>query len=105
MQSSASAESDRDTVKPLRAWNDDGWYISGEGIGLTFYVASRGATPPPEIVDIFNDLEKIPRAYESQSAMKDVCLGFCYDPLSALGSLYANNRCRYDSHNRDYVCR
>jgi hypothetical protein len=105
MQSSSSAESDRDTVKPLRAWNDDGWYISGEGIALKVYLASKGTPPPREIVDIFNDLEKLPRGQETQSARKDVCLGFCYDPLSGLGLLYANHRCGYNSNDHDYVCR
>ena len=91
------------TVKPLRAWNEDGWYFSAEGIGLAAYTTGNGTTPPQEIVDLFNELQKVPHAQETQSDRKDVCLGFCYDPLSGLGLLYANHRCRYDGH--DYVCR
>jgi hypothetical protein len=90
-------------VKPLRAWNDDGWYVSAEGMGLRAYTTDKGTTPPQEIVDLFNELEKLPRIRETQSERRDVCLGFCYDPLSGLGLLYANHRCRYDGH--DYVCR
>lgn len=103
MQSSESVPRNGDTVKPLRAWNDDGWYFSAEGIGLEAYVIDKGTTPPQEIVDLFNELQKIPRARETQSDRKDVCFGFCYDPLSGLGLLYANHRCRYDGHT--YACR
>jgi len=103
LQSSKSAS--RDYVKPLREWNADGWYVNGEGTGLKAYVSNKGAAPPQEIVDLFNELQKIPHAQENQSDMKDVCLGFCYDPISGLGSLYANNRCNYDSLTHGYVCR
>jgi hypothetical protein len=103
MQSSDSATRNWDTVKPLRAWNEDGWYFSAEGIGLKTYATDNGTSPPQEIVGLFNELQKIPRARETQSDRKDVCLGFCYDPLSGLGLLYANHRCRYDGHA--YVCR
>jgi len=103
MQSSESATQNWETVKPLRAWNDDGWYVRAEGIGLKAYTTDKGTTPPQEIVDLFNELQKIPRTWKTQSDGKDVCLGFCYDPLSGLGFLFANHRCRYDGHA--YVCR
>jgi hypothetical protein len=92
-----------ENVRPVRAWNADEWYLIGENIALHSYTA--GTTPPPEIVALFHDLENLPRLPESASDMKDICLGFCYDPLSGLGYLYANHRCRYDDTQRDYVCR
>ena len=91
------------TVRPVSAWNADEWYLIGENIDLHSYTA--GATPPPEIVAFFHDLENLPRLPESTSDRKDICLGFCYDPLSGLGYLYANHRCRYDDTQRDFVCR
>lgn len=94
-----------DPVKPLRAWNVDGWFVMGEGITLKSYIGDKGATPPPEIVELFNELAKIPRVGEHHSEMNDVCFGFCYDPLSALGLLFANHRCLYDRTRKDYVCR
>jgi hypothetical protein len=103
VQSSEGVTRNRDTVKPLRAWNDDGWYFNAEGVGLRAYTTDKGTNPPQEIVDLFNELQKIPRDGETQSERKDVCLGFCYDPLSGLGLLYANQRCGYDGHA--YVCR
>ena len=105
IQSSQVATRSWDLVQPLRTWNVDGWYFTGEGVGLKADTTDKGANPPQEIVDLFYDLERLPRLRESESDRKDVCLGFCYDPLSGLGLLYANHRCRYDASLRRYVCR
>ena len=91
-------------VKPLRKWNEEGWYVYGAGLGLQAYTTDRGETPPDEIVELFNELEKLPRSKETHEERRDVCLGFCYDPLSGLGALYANHRCRIDAHS-EVVCR
>jgi len=79
-------------VKPVRNWNADNWYVIVEGAGLKAYTKDD-AVPPPDIVNLFNQLEKLPRSSPGQEEMRDVCLGFCYDPLSAMGYLFANNRC------------
>lgn len=92
-----------DEIKPLRAWNVEGWYFTAEGAGLQAYTTNTGSTPPQEIIDLFWDLEKAPRSTVSESDLKDVCLGFCYDPLSGLGFLYAGDRCFNNGH--DIVCR
>ena len=75
----------------------------GENINLRAY--TDGTMPPPEIVQLFQDLEKLPQHQGPVSDQKDVCLGFCYDALSGMGRLYANHRCGYDATRRDYVCR
>ena len=95
--------SDWDMAKPLRDWNEDGWYVNGDGIGLKVYLGREGTAPPEEITQLFNDLEKIPRMSVTQREMRDVCLGFCYDPIAGLGYLYANHRCRYVG--RKVVCK
>ena len=105
IQSSKSVKADRQEVKPLRTWNVDGWYLSGTEIGLAAYASDKGNTPPQDVINLFNDLSQISHAEETQSEMADVCFGFCYDPLSGLGLLYANHRCRYDAIRKDYVCR
>jgi hypothetical protein len=92
-----------DEIKPLRAWSAEGWYFTAEGAGLKAYTTDTGSTPPRGIVDLFWDLEKVPRSSVSESDLKDVCLGFCYDPLSGLGYLYAADRCFNNGH--DIVCR
>lgn len=95
----------RDTVKPLRSWNDDGWYVQTQTGGRRAYTKGNATNPPQDIVDLFNELRKTPQASETHEERKDVCLGFCYDPLSALGFLYANQRCGYDDQKKTYVCR
>jgi hypothetical protein len=92
-----------DPIKPVRNWNADNWYVIAEGAGLKTYTTENGSAPPKELVDLFNDLEKLPHSSETQSELKDVCLGFCYDPLSAMGYLYANHRCFNAGHGN--VCR
>jgi hypothetical protein len=104
IQSSESANRNPVEVKPLRKWNEDGWYVAGQGLALKAYTTEKGESPPHEIVRLFNELETLPRSRESQSEVRDVCLGFCYDPLSGLGAVYANHRCRYDEHGK-VVCR
>lgn len=92
-----------DPVKPVRNWNADNWYVIAEGSGLKSYTIDNRSLPPRELVDLFNDLENLPHWSEAQSELKDVCLGFCYDPLSAMGYLYANHRCFNGGHG--VVCR
>jgi hypothetical protein len=105
IQSSQVPNRNWELVRPVRAWNAEGWYFTGEGIDLRVYRTDRGANPPKEITDLFHDLYELPRLRESDAGRKDICLGFCYDPLSALGLLYANHRCRYDATVNRYVCR
>jgi hypothetical protein len=103
MESPEFGRKQRDTVKPLRAWSVDGWYVTGQDIGIRAYTTDTGQNPPQEIVDLFHELQNVPRSAETQQKMRDICLGFCYDPLSALGWLYVNHRCFNDGQGQ--VCR
>jgi hypothetical protein len=103
IQSSKTAKSNRELIGPLRRWDDEGWYVWGEEVGFTAYTKENQATPPQEVVDLFHDLEKIPRTNKTSEDRKDVCLGFCYDPVSELGALYANHRCSWEGSH--VVCR
>ena len=107
IQSSKTMKSNRELIKPLRRWNDEGWYVAGEEVQLQAYTKENHGVPPQEVIDLFHDLERIPRTHETSEGRKDVCLGFCYDPLSGLGALYANHRCRWEDSNGDarVVCR
>jgi hypothetical protein len=102
VESSAHEKRQQDVVKPIWNWNADRWYFSN-GSGLREYGAFNGSNPPQEVVDLFRELDGTPRNSEAQFELKDVCLGFCYDPLSAMGWLYSNHRCFNDSHG--VVCR
>jgi hypothetical protein len=91
-------------IKPLRAWNADGWYFILEGSGIHSANSENGISSPQEIVALFNDIEATPRSSATRSdSLKDVCLGFGYDPISALGYLYSNHRCF--NAGRGFVCR
>ena len=102
VESSAHEKRQRDVVKPIWNWNADRWYFSN-GSGLREYDAFNGSNPPQAVIDLFRELDGIPRYSETQSELRDVCLGFCYDPLSAMGWLYSNHRCFNDGHGD--VCR
>ena len=105
IQSSKTLKPTREQIAPLRRWSDEGWFVGGEEMELQAYTKENQATPSQEVVDLFHDLETVPRTRETSEDRKDVCLGFCYDPLSGLGALYANHRCRDDTIVNDYVCR
>jgi hypothetical protein len=103
VQASVTARRKWDTITPLRAWNADGWYFLEERSGLRSYTTQKGTAPPRDIVALFHDIAAAPRSYQTQRDRKDVCLGFCYDPLAGLGYLYANHRCFNGSSG--FVCR
>jgi hypothetical protein len=88
--------------KPLRKWNDEAWFVMDKNFVLNVYRPSQGETPPREILDLFHEFEKLPAPNGQSRVMKDVCLGFCYDPISALGFIYANDRCRQSDSG--FVC-
>jgi hypothetical protein len=98
LQSPNFAKREPTAVKPLRAWNAEGWYFYAANSGIFSNTTENGTAPPKEIVALFRDIEAAPRSAETQSELKDVCLGFCYDPLSAMGYLYSNHRCFNDGH-------
>lgn len=103
LSGAAQVKDNSDIVKPIRDWSADRWYVNPEGGSLKIYDAANGSPPPKEIVDLFNDLAKLPQSNQRQSEYRDVCLGFCYDPLSEMGYLYANHRCFNTGHG--VVCR
>jgi len=84
------------TVKPIRKWNEDAWYVSADRFGTKAYTSENGLTPPPNILDLFLRIQQLPTHDRYNIVMRDVCLGFCYDPLSDLGELYENHRCYGD---------
>jgi hypothetical protein len=100
---SSSRSRESQDVHPIRAWNADGWYVNERHSGLQIYGIDGRPTPPETIVALFNDLEKIPHSSSYGWQLRDVCLGFCYDPLSAMGALFWNHRCFDAGHGP--VCR
>jgi hypothetical protein len=85
-------------AKALRAWNADGWYVVASESLLTFTSEYR-SQPPRETLDLFEAVRSLPviQAFQMKTE-RDVCLGFCYDPVAALGFVYENHHCRTDEN-------
>lgn len=103
VRSTQYKKNENQTIPPIRAWDADNWYFRVEDSPILEYTSRNGTAPPAEVVKLFNDLEAAPRSALTQYVLKDVCLGFCYDPLAGLGRLYANERCHYEGGHM--VCR
>jgi hypothetical protein len=88
--------------KRLRDWNSEGWYIAGVGNAWLVLTTENGVTPPKEVVDLFYEIAALPTMSSSGTDARDVCLGFCYDPPAAMGSLFVNQRCRSGPDGLDY---
>jgi hypothetical protein len=69
-----------------RSWNAEGWYVLLKDSRLLAFTTEQGTTPPAEITDVFHEIEKLPAERERTFTARDVCLGFCYDPVAALVS-------------------
>jgi hypothetical protein len=79
-------------AKVLRAWNADGWYVVVKDSRLWAFTSNHG-NPPPEVTDLFHKLETLPTTEERSMTVRDICLGFCYGPVAALGFQYSNQSC------------
>ena len=80
--------------KALRAWNAEGWYVSLKDAQVMSFTSEAGTAPPLGIVELFHGMEGMTLSEQPAFTVRDVCLGFCYDPLAALGlsSLKARTR-------------
>jgi hypothetical protein len=80
--------------KALRSWNAEGWYVVLKDSRLLAFTSEYGTVPPKEVRDLFHELAKLPLSEERLFAVRDVCLGFCYDPVAALGFSILQQRTR-----------
>lgn len=78
----------------LRNWKAEGWYVRTRH-GVLAFTTEYGTKPPTLIVGLFHDLESRAPKEQNLGSEKDVCLGFCYDPLAGLGFAFANQRCSW----------
>ena len=78
---------------PLRRWNAEGWYVLIKDRQLLAFTTEYRTVPLPEIEDMFHEIENLPVPKERTWAAQDVCLGFCYGSVAALGFKYPNEPC------------
>lgn len=72
------------SAQRLRSWNADGWYVVLKDSRILAFTTEYGTAPPEEVTKLFYEIESLPFRHDSRLAVRDVCLGFCYDPLAAL---------------------
>jgi hypothetical protein len=78
--------------KALKSWDAEGWYVVLKDKRLLTFSTEYGTSPPKEVVELFHEIESLPASEEQPFATRDVCLGFCYDPMAALGFVVRRHR-------------
>ncbi len=89
----------RSSAEPLRKWEGEGWYVRLKGSRISAFTSENGMTPPAGIVAFFREVQDLPTTEQAGDEIKDVCLGFCYDPVAGLGKIYVNERCSTGANN------
>ena len=80
--------------RALRARHGEGWYTEMDSFRITAFTTENATPPPADLVNFFREVEGAPSAGEgSHYEVRDVCLGFCYDPKAGLGYSAENQRC------------
>jgi len=74
----------------LHSWNAEGWYAVSDAKILAFTTENKAALPQL-VVDMFSELNKLPAEAKWTEHLRDICLGFCYGPVAALGFRFANS--------------
>ncbi|HZU29332.1 MAG TPA: hypothetical protein VFA04_27665 [Bryobacteraceae bacterium] len=69
----------------LWSWNAEGWYVVLDDQRLLTFTTESRSAPPPPVTKIFNEIEALPSDPVGSFFLRDICFGFCYDPIAALG--------------------
>ena len=77
----------------LWSWNAEGWYVVLKDKRLVAFTSEHQPTPPREITDLFQEVQGLPGSELKSRTVHDICLGFCYGPVAALGFQYSNQPC------------
>jgi hypothetical protein len=89
-------------AEQLRSWNADGWYVVLEDRRLLAFTTENRLKAPREVIDLLHRIESLPTQGSADGLIRDVCLGFCYGPVAALGFVYPNQPCfKLTSHRTD----
>ena len=68
--------------RSLRSWNAEGWYVIVENSQPVGFLSEHQTAPPREVIDLFEELRRIPLIEERPHVFRDICLGFCYSPVA-----------------------
>jgi hypothetical protein len=88
--------------RALRVWRGEGWYTEMHSFAITAFTTENANTPPADLVAFFREVEEAPSSgTSSDGEVRDVCLGFCYDPKAGLGYRAENQRCWYPADRKE----
>lgn len=86
-------------AKALWSWNAEGWYVVLKESRLLAFTSEYGTAPPQEVTALFHEIENLPASEGAPFDVRDVCMGFCYDPVAALGFSVLRQRTRLINRN------
>jgi hypothetical protein len=66
----------------LRSWNEEGWYVRPPYSRFMRLAGGAQAKPPQELEELFHALEAKPLTEKQAATVRDICFGFCYDPIT-----------------------
>ncbi len=78
---------------PLHSKQAEGWYVRTRYRHVLAFTNENGTPPPAKLLSVFRTLESVVPETKLSRDGKDICFGFCYDPLAGLGIVYFNERC------------
>jgi hypothetical protein len=70
---------------PLRSWNTERWYVVLQGSKLLEFATEDQTSLPEEIANVIRDILQLPISEKQTFLARDLCLGYCYDPLAEMG--------------------
>jgi hypothetical protein len=89
--------------KALHAIHGEGWYTEMGSFKITAFTTENSTPPPAELVAFFRGIVELPsNSPQYRYEVRDVCLGFCYDPKAGLGYRAMNQRCAVRANNKEY---
>lgn len=90
----ALGRTEKTSPKALQNRHAEGWYAETRTYAIFAFTTENRVPPPPEMVAFFRLVEGLPlKDAGLQHELRDVCLGFCYDPKAGLGYRADNQRC------------
>jgi hypothetical protein len=82
------------TPQTLRTRRGEGWYTVMGSFKIAAFTTENSSPPPPELPTFLKEVEAEPSlGLSSRYNVRDICLGFCYDPKAGLGYIAENQRC------------
>jgi len=81
----------------LRSKKAEGWYVRIQHTHVLAFTTEYATRPPTQAIVVFQSLASAVSEAKYQGDAKDICFGFCYDPMAGLGLQYMNDRCGYQN--------